>query len=103
MRDILYYRLQRSKELSLRNDILKLEPYENIKRIVITLHEDSSENSKVQISLGNELPIIIDCQHSYFYGFKHLLTDNSNCDEKLDCTIRALTSDCIISVSVNFW
>lgn len=103
MRDILYYRLQRSEELSLRNDILKLEPYENIKRIIITLHEDSSENSKVQITLGNESPIIIDKQHSYFYGFDHLVTNSILGEEKLDCTIRALTSDCIISISVNFW
>lgn len=103
VKDIPYFRLQRSKQLSLRNDILKLEPHENIKRIIITvLEEDSPEYAKVKITLG-ESEIFIDLQNSFFYGFDHLLTDNSNLgEEKLDCTIQALTS-CAISISVNLW
>lgn len=102
MRNIPFYRLQKNKELSLRN-ILKLQPHENIKRIIITvLEEDSPEDAKVKITLG-ESEKIIDRQHAYFYGFSHLVTDNSNLgDEKLDCTIQALTN-CSISISVNLW
>lgn len=101
IRNIPYFRLQ-NKKLSLTNDILKLQPWENIKQIIITIHEDSPEEAKVKITLGDSEKII-DLQNSFFYGFSHLVTDNSNLgDEKLDCTIEALT-DCAISISVNLW
>lgn len=100
VKDIPYFRLQKNKELSLRN-ILKLEPHENIKRIIITVHEDFPEG-KVKCTIGGQSKIITK-EFAYFYGFDHLLTDNSNLgEEKLDCTITALT-DCVVSVSVNLW
>lgn len=101
MRNIPFYRLQRNKEMSVR-DILKLEPHENIKQIIISVHEDSPEYAKVKITLGDESPIIIDKQHAYLHGFDHLVSSNNNRDEKLDCRILALVG-CAISISVNLW
>lgn len=104
MRDIPFYRLQKNKELSLRNDILKLQPWENIKQIIITIHEDSPEDAQVKCTIGNESKVITK-EFAYFYGFDHLVSNNSNLpnDEKLDCTIQALIDDCAVSITINLW
>lgn len=100
MRNIPYFRLQKNKEITVR-EMFGLQPHENIKRIIITIHEDYPEGL-VKCTVGNESKVITK-EFAYFYGFDHLLTDNSNLgDGKLDCTIQALT-DCSISITINLW
>lgn len=103
MRHIPFYRLQLLQEVSVR-EMFGLQPHENIKRIIITVHEDSAENAKVKCTLGNESDSkIITKEFAYFYGFDHLVNDNSNCNEKLDCTIQSLSTDCAVSITINLW
>lgn len=101
IKDLPYYRLNKGQIISLR-EVFKLEDFEDIDKIIITIHDDNPEGKVKCTIVGDEEGTIIDNQHAFFYGYgRHNLTSfrlNVR-TEKVECIVEAL-EDSVISIGI---
>lgn len=98
MKDVPFYRMRKGQIISLR-EVFKLEDYENVDKIIITIHDDHPEGKVKCTIIGDEEGTIIDNQHAFLYGYGHLTSDLNVRTQKVECIIEAL-EDSVISISV---
>lgn len=97
IRSIEFYRLQKGQTIHLR-DIFNLQN-EQVKLIIIRLHNNYPEGLVECTIVGQEEGVCIDKSHAFFWNYGHITSDLNVRTELVDCNIIAL-EDSVISVSV---